>query len=387
VTPLARTLIVLLLAAVTLAASSGPPKLTVSAASKPSALTAGSPWQAAVRVRRGSAPVGGARVSVLIARGAVKRSFAARAAGRGLYRARVVFPSPGRWVYSARLGKRSFRLGAVTVRAPSVRLATAGDVVIDADGSLVVADVLGNQVVRLTGRTLTRLARLEFAVEVALNPRGGIGVVTEERRVQQIESGSVRTIAGGRRPGFSGDGGPATAALLEQPTSIAYDAAGNLFITELGGRIRRVDAATGTIATFAGVGGQGFGGDGGPATRAQLDRPHGLAVAADGTVYFGDTFNNRIRKVAPDGTISTVAVGLGTPNDVTLAPDGALYATDYGNNRIVRIGTGGVVTQVASADGPNSVAVAPDGTVYATERTHPWVLRVEPNGTVTRLPR
>ena len=321
-----------------------------------------------------------------IAQGAVKRSFAARAAGRGLYRARVVFPSAGRWVYSARLGRRSFRLGAVTVRAPAVRLMTAGDVVIDADGSLVVADVLGNQVVRLTGRTLTRLAKLEFAVEVASNPRGGVGVVTEERRVQQIEGGGVRTIAGGSRPGFDGDGGPATAALLEQPTSIAYDASGNLFITELGGRIRRVDAATGTITTFAGVGGQGFGGDGGPATRAQLDRPHGLAVAADGTVYFGDTFNNRIRKVAPDGTISTVAVGLSTPNDVTLSPAGALYATDYGNNRIVRIGAGGVVTQVASADGPNSVAVAADGTVYATERTHPWVLRVDPNGTVTRLP-
>ena len=61
-------------------------------------------------------------------------------------------------------------------------------------------------------------------------------------------------------------------------------------------------------------------------------------------MYFGDTFNNRVRKVAPDGTISTVAAGLSTPNDVTLGADGALYATDYGSNRIVRIGTGGAVT-------------------------------------------
>ena len=377
-------MLVVLLVGVLLASPA--PKLTVSTVSKPAALTAGSPWLATVRVRRGGAPVSGARVSVQLAKGAVKRSFAARAAGRGLYRARVVFPSAGRWTYAARIGKRSFRLGVVTVRAPVVRLVAPGDVVIDTDGSLVVADVLGNQAVRLAGSKLTRLARLEFAVEVAVNPRGGIAVVTEERRVQLVSSSTVRTIAGGSRPGFGGDGGPATVALLEQPTAIAYDASGNLFITELGGRIRRVDATTGTITTFAGVGGQGFGGDGGPATRAQLDRPHGLAVAADGTVYFGDTFNNRIRKVAPDGTISTVAVGLSTPNDVTLSPAGALYATDYGNNRIVRIGAGGVVTQVASADGPNSVAVAADGTVYATERTHPWVLRVEPNGTVTRLP-
>jgi sugar lactone lactonase YvrE len=104
-------------------------------------------------------------------------------------------------------------------------------------------------------------------------------------------------------------------------------------------------------------------------------------------LYFGDTFNNRIRKVAPDGTISTVATGLSTPNDVTLAADGTLYATDYGNNRIIRIGAGGAVTAVATADGPNSVAVAPDRTVYATERTHSWVLRVDPlTGAVTRLP-
>lgn len=383
-TPLGPTLLALVLAGAILAAPG--PKLSVSAASMPPALAAGSVWQATIRVRRGGAPLAGARPSIVIVKGAARRSFAARPAGRGLYRARVVFPSAGRWAYSARIGKRSFRLGSVSVRAPAVRLVTAGDVVLDGDGSLVVADVLGNQVVRLAGRQLTRLARLEFAVEVALDPRGGVAVVTEERRVQHVSGGGVRTIAGGDSPGFSGDGGVATAARLDQPTAIAYDAAGNLFIAELGGRIRRVDAATGTIATFAGVGGQGFGGDGGPAARAQLDRPHGLAVAADGTVYFADTFNHRIRKVVPDGTISTVATGLSTPNDVTLAPDGALYATDYGNNRVVRIDAGGAVTQVASADGPNSVAVAADRTIYATERTHPWVLRVDPSGTVTRLP-
>ena len=384
--PLGRALLASALVA-SLASAAGP-RLAVSVVSKPRALEAGAAWQATIRVRRNGRALVGARPTLVIARGATRRSFPARAVGRGLYRTRVVFPSAGRWTYAARLGKRSFGLGAVIVRERPVRLVTAADVVIASDGSLVVADAQGDQVVRLAAQSLTRLAKLEFAIEVALDPRGGVAVVTEERRVQHVSGGSVRTIAGRSTAGFSGDGGPATAAQLDQPTSIAYDAAGNLFITELGGRIRRVDAASGTITTFAGVGGQGLSGDGGPATAARLDRPHGLAIAADGTVYFADTFNNRVRKVAPDGTISTVATGLSTPNDVTLGPDRALYATDYGSNRIVRIDAGGAVTTAAAADGPNSVAVAPDRTVYATERTNPWVLRVDPTtGAVTRLPR
>lgn len=384
-TPLVRTLVVVVLVG-TLGAAPGP-KLSVSLATRPKAVVAGTAWQATVRVRRGGRPLVGARPTLLIAKGATRRSFPARSLGRGLYRARVVVPAAGRWTYSVRVGKRTIRLGSVPVREAAVRLAAAADVVLDADGSLVVADAQGDQVVRLAGKSLTRLAaKMEFAVEVAVDPRGGIAVVTEERRVQHIAGGRARTIAGTTMPGFSGDGGPATAAQLDQPTALAYDTVGNLFITELGGRIRRVDAATGTITTFAGVGGQGFGGDGGPAARAQLDRPHGLAIAADGTVYFGDTFNSRVRKIVPDGTISTVATGLSTPNDVALAPDGALYATDYGNRRIVRVDAGGTVSTVASADGPSSVAVAADRTIYATERNHPWVLRIDPGGAVTRLP-
>jgi sugar lactone lactonase YvrE len=383
--PFGRSL--LAIAVVSVLAASPVPRLSVTVAPKPAALEAGGVWQPMIRIRRGGRPLVGAHPVVVIAKGSARRSFAARPAGRGRYRARVAFPTSGRWTYAVRVGKRTVKLGSVTVRPTAVRLATAGDVVVDADGSLVVADVQGNQVVRLAGQNLTRLAKLDFPVEVALDPRGGIAVVTEERRVEHISGGRVRTIAGTSTAGFSGDGGPATAAQLDQPTSIAYDASGDLFITELGGRIRRVAAATGTISTFAGVGGQGFGGDGGPAVRAQLDRPHGLAVAADGTVYFGDTFNNRIRKVAPDGTISTVAAGLSTPNDVTLGSDASLYATDYGSNRIVRIDSAGAVSTVAAADGPNSVAIAADRTIYATERTHPWVLRVDPaTGAVTRLP-
>ena len=354
---------------------------------KPRAVTAGLAWNATLHVRRHGHPAAGLRPTLVFTRPGLGHSFVAKPAGRGAYRARVLLPSAGRWTAAARIAGHRYALGSVAVVEPPVRLVASADVVIDRDGSLVVADVQGDQVVRVTGSRLERLARLEFPVEVALDPGGGVGVVDLERLVHNVEDGRVTRVAGGAIAGFSGDGGPAVSALLDQPTSLAYDAAGNLFITELGGRIRRVDAQTGRISTFAGVGGQGFGGDGGPANAAQLDRPHGLAVAADGTVYFCDTFNNRIRKVAPNGTMSTIATGLNLPADLTLAPDGRLYSTDYGNNRIVRVEPGGGLTTVATADGPNSVAVAADGTIYATERTHPWILRIDATtGAVTHLP-
>jgi uncharacterized protein (TIGR03437 family) len=117
---------------------------------------------------------------------------------------------------------------------------------------------------------------------------------------------TINTVAGN---GWIGDGGPATLAILRQPGGIAADVLGNVYIAETGGhRVRRVDRA-GVITTFAGTGVAGFSGDGGPAAQAQIASPYGLAADIFGNVYIADLGNARVRRVTPDGNIATIAGG------------------------------------------------------------------------------
>jgi len=119
--------------------------------------------------------------------------------------------------------------------------------------------------------------------------------------------GTITTVAGNGSGGFSGDGGPATSAQLSQPIGVAVDASGNIFIADVSNsRIRKV-TPQGTITTVAGSSSAGFSGDGGPATLAQLNGASGVAVDALGNIFIGDDQNSRIRKVTPQGTITTVA--------------------------------------------------------------------------------
>lgn len=177
--------------------------------------------------------------------------------------------------------------------------------------------------------------------------------------------------------GFSGDGGPATEAKLSNPIGVAVDAAGNVYFADHDNqRVRKIDRA-GIITTIAGTGTTGFSGDGGPATSARLYAPHGLAVDAAGNVYIADTTNYRIRKVSPDGVITTVAgsgnVPLGTNNgdngpatrasfvpwDVEVDGAGSLYISDWLSNRIRKVdGTTGIITTIA---GNGSGGFAGDG--------------------------
>lgn len=133
--------------------------------------------------------------------------------------------------------------------------------------------------------------------------RGAVWVALREgNSVWQmgLEDGRLHPVAGTGKKGFSGDGGPATDATFDGPKGIALDAAGNLFVVDTENQaIRRVDAVTHRITTIAGGGPsrRGGAGDGGPATQAQLDRPHGICVGPDGAVYLGDTLNHRVRRV------------------------------------------------------------------------------------------
>ena len=149
-----------------------------------------------------------------------------------------------------------------------------------------------------------------FGVEIG--PDGGLYVteVTNHRvwRVDRTQ-GTATIVAGTGEKGYSGDGGPAREARLNEPYELRFDAAGNLFFVEMQNHLlRRIDAKTGVITTVAGTGQEGFGGDGGPALSAKMSQPHSLALDGRGGVYIADIGNHRIRRVdLASGRIESIA--------------------------------------------------------------------------------
>ncbi|WP_443055927.1 NHL domain-containing protein, partial [Streptomyces sp. IBSBF 3136] len=157
------------------------------------------------------------------------------------------------------------------------------------------------------------LAQLNRPYGMAMDSAGAVYVCEfAGHRVRKITTdGRISTVAGTGRAGFSGDNGPGVAAQLNSPREVVVDAAGVVYITDAGNhRVRKI-TPDGTITTVAGTGAAAFGGDGGPATAARLNGPFGVAVDSTGILYFSDSNSHRIRRVTPDGTISTVA-GNGT---------------------------------------------------------------------------
>jgi len=179
---------------------------------------------------------------------------------------------------------------------------------------------------------------------------------SENNRIRKVTpSGVISTVAGNGAVGFSGDGGPATAAQLSFPLSVALDTAGSLYIADTNNnRIRKVNTG-GTIATVAGTGTFGYSGDGGPATLAEIAQPEGVALDGAGNLYIADTFNNRVREVNSGGTIDTAAGnGISSSSQLSfplgVAVDGAgnLYIADTHNNRIQEVTTSGMPARIGS---------------------------------------
>jgi sugar lactone lactonase YvrE len=154
-------------------------------------------------------------------------------------------------------------------------------------------------------------------------------------RVRKIEDGVITTVAGTGEPGYSGDGGPATEAALHWPTALELDDEGNLYIADaLNHAIRRL-ATDGSITTVAGTGVEGQEGDGGPAIEAQLNQPFGIARDDDGTLYISDRGNYQVRRVDPEGMIETIA---GTSVEGT---GGSGHATDISLGSLARVAVDG----------------------------------------------
>jgi RHS repeat-associated protein len=291
------------------------------------------------------------------------------------------------------------------------------DVAVGADGSLFIAELYNNRIRRVapdgiittvvgTGSNVdygdggpATEAGIYAPDAVAIAPDGTLFITTRGHRIRRVGlDGIITTIAGAGTAGFSGDGGPATSARLNYPWSVAVGTDGALFIVDgYNHRIRRV-GLDGIITTIAGTGTPGYGGDGGPATLAMLRDPSAVVVGADGALFIADSSNYRIRRVGPDGVITTVA-GTGTsgdsgdggpatsarlnyPSGVAVGADGALFIADW--RRIRRVGPDGVITRVAgtgtwgySGDGgpataamissASGVAIGGDGALFMAD--------------------
>jgi len=245
----------------------------------------------------------------------------------------------------------------------------------------------------------------------------GVGPLTFQWQLNGTNLPNViTTIAGNGLVGFAGDGGLATTGRVTAPFRIAADQAGNMFIADSGNnRIRKVNPS-GIITTVAGTSIPGFSGDGGAATNARLNGCAGIAEDGVGRLFIADTMNNRIRQVETNGIISTVAggnaglgdggaatnAGLFNPYAVTIDAIGNLLIADRGNNRIRKVATNGVITTVAGKNGagfsgdggaatnanlnqPQDVALDAVGNLFIADSSNRRVRKVDVYGDITTI--
>jgi sugar lactone lactonase YvrE len=308
---------------------------------------------------------------------------------------------------------------------------------IDRAGVIFVAERRNHVIRRIEGNRVTRLAgtgrsgftgdgccaafvRLRFPEGLAADDAGNLFVADSgNHRVRRISpNGTIETVAGIGRPGYSGDGGPATEATIATPSAVALGPAGDIFIADYGNhRIRRI-ASDGTIETVAGNGESGFSGDGGLARLASLNGPYGIFVDGDGVLYIADSGNNRVRRVLSDGTIATIAgtgeSGFGgdggpataglldSPQAVTTTPAGEVIINDEHNHRIRKILPAGMIVTIAGNGeprlcgdgGPASEACLNDpehiylddaGNLFLTDGDNYRLRRVSPDGIITTI--
>ncbi len=259
-------------------------------------------------------------------------------------------------------------------------------------------------------------ARLANTYGVAIGPDSALYICeVDNHRVRrlELETGTISTVAGNGEQGYSGDGGPALKASLNEPYEVRFDRAGNMYFVEMQNHIvRRVSAKTGTITTLAGTGRSGYGGDGGPATKALLKQPHSIELDGEGSLYIADIGNHRIRRVdLATGMIETFAgtgeqaatpdgapvqdTPLNGPRAIAFDSRGDMYVALREGNAVYRInmkamtlhhlaGTGesgydgdGGPAKHALLSGPKGISVGPDGGVYIADTESHTIRRID----------
>lgn len=314
-----------------------------------------------------------------------------------------------------------------------------GGIAVDAADNVYVADANNRRVRRIdTSGVITTVAgngeqgsagdggpateaQLNIPTDIALDASGNLYVAEAVgNRVRKIDTtGKINTVAGTGVQGSEGDDGPAVEAKLNRPLTMTVDTEGNIFIGEYNGyRVRRVDLE-GTITTIAGTGNKGGGGDGGPATAAQLNYISGLAVDALGNVYVSDMNEARIRMISPTGRINTIAgtgvqgfsgnrgpafeARLETPGGLALDAAGNLFLTEFWAGRLRRIDSAGIITTIAGTseqlstgdmglaidaalDRPIRIATDSDGNLYVSEGYADRVRILRPTAKLSSFP-
>lgn len=258
-------------------------------------------------------------------------------------------------------------------------------------------------------------AKLKMPAGLGFDKAGNLYIADRENhRIRKVDSkGIITTVAGNGTAGFSGDGGPATKASLNLPSGVVVDDKGNLYIADRSNDRVRIVNSEGIIKTFAGSGNEGYNGDSMPATQATIDKPFGLALDNNGNLYIADRGNNRIRKVNKAGIITTVAgdgafffmgdngpayrASIAGPTGIAVDGKGNVYIADRNNNRIRVVDSLGMIRTFAGTGQqdyngasevaretnlhlPFGVALDKRGNILIIDRSHYRIRKVDPQG-------
>ena len=322
-------------------------------------------------------------------------------------------------------------------RATDAELFYPDGAVIDGDGNFYFADENNNRIRKIDNKGIITTiagtgnsgfsgdggpassAELSGPSTLALDASGNIYIADNgNQRVRKITTdGIISTIAGSGAVGYGGDGGNAINAKFINPVGVALDKFGNIYITDQGNnRIRKINES-GIITTYAGNGEEGYLGDGAMATDAKLGLPTGIAIDANGNVFFSDVLNSCVRKINPSGIISTIAgndsIGyngdgiaatdaqLALPWGVAVDNKGNIFIADQNNFRVRKVNSNGIISTITgngissnAGDGgmavnaalayPWSVTLDKDGNIYISDWGSNCIRKITPGGTVAK---